>query len=75
METMNKITKNEFKKNHTMHYRVREKVVCSNNMIAESSYIEITKILMLDMKMDMLLNIQRIRVFHNETVLGQMRSQ
>lgn len=35
METMNKITKNEFKKNHTMHYRVREKVVCSNNMIAE----------------------------------------
>lgn len=35
METMNKITKNEFKKNHTMHYRVREKVVWSNNMIAE----------------------------------------
>ena len=35
MKNMNKITKNEFKKNHTMHYRVGEKVVCSNNMIAE----------------------------------------
>lgn len=43
--------------------------------LQKSSYIEITKILMLEMKMDMLLNIQRIRAFHNETVLGQMRSQ
>lgn len=35
MENTNKITKNEFKKSFVKHYRVGEKVVCTNNMIAE----------------------------------------
>ena len=35
MEKTNTITKNEFKKSFVKHYRVGEKVVCTNNMIAE----------------------------------------
>lgn len=35
MENKNTITKNEFKKSFVKHYRVGEKVVCSNNMIVE----------------------------------------
>lgn len=35
MEKTIAITKNEFKKSCAKHYRVGEKVVCSNNMIAE----------------------------------------
>lgn len=35
MENNKKIIKNELKKDFAWHYRVGEKVVCSNNMIAE----------------------------------------
>lgn len=76
MEKTNTITKNEFKKSFVKHYRVGEKVVCTNNMIAE--IIEYRNYKDIDVRYEdgyILSNIQHIKVFFKIIVLDQIRNR
>lgn len=75
MENNKKIIKNEFKNGHINHYKVGEKAVCSNNMIAE--IIEYRNHKDIDVRYedgDILSSIQRIKVFFKIIVLDLIRN-